>query len=352
MSFWLNIKNKKKIIGLSPMDGVTDAPFRKIIQNISNPDVILTEFVNVEGLARGAVKMLDDFVYSEEERPIIAQIYGIEEESFYKVAMIACYLGFDGIDINMGCPAKKVEQRGAGAGLINTPCHAKKIIQSVKKAINDFSQGKSLIESEVRPKVIQAIEIMYEKYSYMRPSCRKIPLSVKTRTGYKEEQLREWIKTLSEENLDAITLHGRTLKQYYKGNASWDHIYKAGELVKQYSPSTVFLGNGDITSYDDALEKCNNNYVDGALVGRAVFGNPWFFENNIEVTEKMKKDIMIHHCKMFEYIFPQKKFFIMRKHLGWYIKGFVESKKLRNLLMQANSSEDVKKILNNFNLNL
>lgn len=348
MSFWLNIKKKKKIIGLSPMDGVTDAPFRKVVQNISNPDIILTEFVNVEGLARGATKMLDDFVYSKEERPIIAQIYGIEEESFYKVAMMACYLGFDGIDINMGCPAKKVEQRGAGAGLINTPLHAKKIIQFVKKAIEDFSEGKSLLDSGIRPKIIQAIEDMQKKYPHMKPIHKKIPLSVKTRTGYKEENIDEWIKYLSEENLDALTLHGRTLKQYYTGTANWDHIYKAGKVLKSYSPSTIFLGNGDIDSYQDFIEKCDNDYVDGALVGRAVFGNPWFFDKDIEVTDNMRKEVMFHHCKTFEDIFPKRKFFIMRKHLGWYTKGMAGSKKLRNLLMQANSSNDVENILKNF----
>jgi len=109
-TFWQKIT--KPIIALSPMDGVTDAPFRFIAAKYGRPDIHFTEFTNVEGLSRNAAIMLDDFLYSEIERPVIAQIYGSEPESFYKVAVLVCELGFDGIDVNMGCPAKNVASRG------------------------------------------------------------------------------------------------------------------------------------------------------------------------------------------------------------------------------------------------
>jgi nifR3 family TIM-barrel protein len=381
-NFWHTLSQKKKsensfILGLSPMDGVTDAPFRKLLAQTSKPDIIMTEFVNVEGLARGAVKMLQDFEYDECERPIIAQIYGTEIDSFYKVAFIACELGFDGIDINMGCPAKKVAHRGAGAGLINTPEHAQKIIFSVQKAVQDFASGITMEEAQVRPKVIQKVREMQEKTDACRGGYhppnnpqKKIPISVKTRMGVDDVVAEEWIQNLLETNIQAITLHGRTLKQGYSGEANWEVIKKAGEVVKKWNISqkknnpehqeVVFLGNGDIENYSDAQEKIAAADIDGALVGRALFGNPWFFskknvfdevfERNTEeeaekICEQIRKEKCLEHCQLFEEIFPEKPFFIMRKHLAWYMKNFSGSKELRKKLMLANSSEEVKEIL-------
>lgn len=348
MDFWNALQHSgNPIFGLSPMDGVTDAPFRKLICQTSKPDVIITEFVNVEGLARGAIKMLDDFLYDEVERPVIAQIYGIEIESFYQVALMACHLGFDGIDINMGCPAKKVEQRGAGAGLIQTPEHAKKIITTVQKAISDFATGKTLEEGGVRPKIIFEIQRRQNLFPYMKGVPKKIPLSVKTRMGYDEIVAEHWMEHLSETGIKAITLHGRTLKQKYTGTANWDIIKKACAVVKRENPNIIFLGNGDITSREDALQKIKISETDGALVGRATFGNPWFFDaSNPEITESMRKKKAIEHCALFETIFPARKFFIMRKHLGWYMKDFSGARELRGKLMLSNNTKEVAEMMN------
>lgn len=347
MNFWKTLREKKyPILGLSPMDGVTDSPFRRMICETASPDVLITEFVNVEGLARGAIKMLDDFVYSEQERPVVAQIYGIELDSFYIVAFIACRLGFDGIDINMGCPAKKVEQRGAGAGLIHMPHHAQNIIKIVKKAVTDYANGKTLEEADVRPKVIVALEKMHEKYPYMNCERKQIPVSVKTRMGIDEIIAEHWIQQLLEEEPDCITLHGRTLKQRYMGDANWEVIKKAGDIIKKNRPETVFLGNGDISSRRDALERIEKSGIDGALIGRATFGNPWFFsETEIFPSERERKEAAYKHCKIFEEMMPHRKFFIMRKHLGWYMKEFSGSRELRGKLMRADSSDDVKSII-------
>lgn len=345
-NLWHQQKKKRGyIVGLSPMDGVTDAPFRELLQQTSHPDIIITEFVNVEGLARGAIKMLDDFLYTPVQRPVIAQIYGIEPESFYQVALMACYLGFDGIDINMGCPAKKVEQRGAGAGLIQTPDHAKKIIRTVQKAVYDFANGKIMSESGIRPKIQLEIERRQKKFPFMQGKPRILPVSVKTRMGYQEIVAEHWMEQLLETAPDAITLHGRTLKQKYTGEANWEIIAKACAVVKQQRPETAFLGNGDITSLSHAFSACQSSGTDGVLVGRATFGNPWFFDENISsITEDMRKKKAIEHCKLFEEIFPERKFFIMRKHLGWYMKDFSGAREIRGKLMKANNTEEVRNI--------
>jgi len=134
-NLWHQQKKKRGyIVGLSPMDGVTDAPFRELLQQTSHPDIIITEFVNVEGLARGAIKMLDDFLYTPVQRPAIAQIHGIDPQSIYHVPLMAAYLGVDGIYINFDCPANKVEQRGAGTRLIQTPDSAKKSTHTIQTA--------------------------------------------------------------------------------------------------------------------------------------------------------------------------------------------------------------------------
>src|SRR3989338_6331485 len=153
--FWDNLA--KPIIGLSPMDGVTDAAYRFMVAKSSKPAVIMTEFTNVEGLSRGAISMLEAFIFSDVERPVVAQIYGVEVESFYKVALMVCELGFDGIDINMGCPANKVARRGSGAGLIKTPELAKTIIRIVQKAAQDWANGITMEEADIRPKAIKSV---------------------------------------------------------------------------------------------------------------------------------------------------------------------------------------------------
>lgn len=321
------------------MDGITDAAFRYMTAKYSKPQVIYTEFVNVEGMARGAVSMLDHFIFNKIERPIVAQIYGIETESFYKVALMACYLGFDGIDINMGCPANKVARRNSGAGLIRVPEQAKKIIRIVKKAARDWADGITLEKAEIRPKIITAL-----KEIKPRSGPRKLlPVSVKTRTGVDEIIAEEWIKYLLEEQPDAIVMHGRTLKQMYSGEANWEVLAKVAKIV--HKTDTLFLGNGDVQSIEDAHTKIKTYGVDGVLVGRAVCGNPWFFKG-YEPTIRDRFKAAIDHSKCFEKMCMKHEFYAMRKHLAWYCKGFDGAKELRIRLMKTNSTEEVKQILN------
>lgn len=337
--FWETIK--KPIIAVSPMDGVTDAPFRYIVAKHGPSAVSFTEFTNVEGLARGAVSMLKAFRYSEVERPVVAQIYGVEEESYYKVALMLCHLGFDGIDINMGCPANKVARRNSGAGLIRIPKHAQKLVLTTKQAVKDWSEGITLEKAGIRPKIINHLKAIKPEEG---PRIQ-IPVSVKTRTGVDKIVTEEWISTLLETEPANLSLHGRTLKQMYTGHANWEEIGKAAALCRP--TETSFLGNGDVMNLDDAYRKIKEYDTDGVLVGRGTLGNPWFFKAHTPTTKERIK-VAVEHCKAFEELMPDLAFFNMRKHLGWYCKGFDGARELRSKLMQTNSSEEVEAVFKDF----
>lgn len=335
------------IVGLAPMDGVTDVAFREMVCKYSSPSFLMTEFVNVEGLARGAIKKLPAFIYDKLQQPIVAQIFGIEVESFYKISVLACHLGFDGVDINMGCPAKKVERKGSGAGLIKNPELAKKIICAVKKGIKDFSNGIDLKEAGVHPVVIEECKKLINKNLINSKRSKYISVSVKTRIGYDKIITEEWIKYLLQNDLDFITLHGRILKQMYIGKASWDEIKKAALLCKK--TRTKLFGNGDIQSMEDARNKIKEYGVDGVLVGRAVLGNPWFFGGEgPEVNEKGKKKRIKaaeEHAKYFDkFLKNRMAFHNVKKHLAWYLREFDGCKELREKIMLCENFLQAKKI--------
>jgi len=336
-NFWQKLK--KPIIGLAPMDGVTDAAFRYMVCKHSKPSVVYTEFTNVEGLARGATKMIHAFLYNEIERPIVAQIFGKEVDSFYKVTIMLAYLGFDGVDINMGCPVKKVAKKGSGAALIKNPKLAQEIIKSCKKAAKDWNEGITLKQANVHVDIIKAIKGIRPNEGKTR---KLLPISVKTRIGYDKIITEEWMKCLLEEKPAAICLHGRTLNQLYFGEANWEEIAKASEIVRK--ENIVFLGNGDVESMKDAKEKIEKYKVDGVLVGRASFGNPCFFSDKIP-TIKEKLNMTIEHAEYMENHLPLLPFIGIRKHLGWYCKGFEGAKELRQKLMKVNNLQEIKQII-------
>ncbi len=305
--FWKDLK--RPIIGLSPMDGVTDAPMRFITAKYGKPDVIFTEFVSADGIKHGAKRLLRDFKFDEIERPVVAQLFGGDPEAFFEVARLIVKMGFDGVDINMGCPARKVAGRGEGAGLIKDPDLAAKIIAAVKRGVEG-----------------------------------KIPVSVKTRIGYDQAD-QGWWQFLASQDLAVVTVHGRTFKQLYQGKADWEAIARAATLIKQ--SGTVFLGNGDVESIPDAKEKIEKYGVDGVLIGRAADGNPWVFGGE-KVTIEKKLAVAVEHARKFEEIFPEDRFFIMRKHLAWYARGFDGASELRQKLVVTNSADEVEKVISQF----
>jgi len=346
--FWEKIN--KPIFGLSPMDGVTDASFRFLVAKYGKPDVSFTEFVSVEGICSGAEILLDDFIFSDIERPIVAQVFGVDVDAFYKVSALICELGFSGMDINMGCPDKNVAKRGGGAALIRTPELAKEIILSAKRGVKDWANGKPLKDFGLPENILErASELRSSRIPELNEEGVEIPVSVKTRIGYDEVVIVDWVSHLLEVEPANISIHGRTLKQMYTGSANWDAIAEAAEIIKK--TDTLVLGNGDIKTLDDAKEKIKKYGVDGVLVGRALFGDPWFF-SGIAPSLEERLNVAVEHCRYFEQTCPEKKFYNIKKHLAWYSHGFKNAKELRIQLMNVGSADECQKIIDEFKNNL
>ena len=365
-SFWDNLQ--QPIIALAPMDGVTDAPCRTMHGLYGRPDVVLTEFTNVEGLWRGSDRIFRDFLYTPAERPVVAQIFGCKPEYFYKAAHVVCELGFDGVDINMGCPARTVANRGGGAGLIRMPDTAKAIIRAVQDGVRDWANGQTLEELGMEPQRIARIRQMNEERVRIWGDKaiierRLLPVSVKTRLGYDRIIITDWVKDLLELEPAVISLHGRTLVQHYKGEANWEAIAAAAEIVRQ--TDTLILGNGDIKSLYQAAQRIAATGVHGVLIGRATFGNPWIFQRKDELkrllnagivpTPQDLPDVMptreerlwmaLEHARVHARLKGEDHFVELRKHMGWYLGHFPGAKHVRNELVHINSLADVERII-------
>ncbi len=356
MNFWQSIE--KPIIGLSPMDGITDASFRYIAAKHGGPDVIFTEFVNVETAFYAPGVLIKDMTYSEIERPIVAQVYGHTPEMFYKVAHIICELSFDGLDINMGCPAKKVAAKGSGAALILNPRLARSIIRAAGQGIEDWVEGQTLNDLGIPRSLIQQIRTSNRLRTGLEGPARRrlIPVSVKTRLGYDQIVVEEWIRSLLEERPAVISLHGRTLKQMYRGNADWEAIARAVDMSR--NSETLILGNGDLRTMGDVYRRIRESGVDGVLLGRSAQGDPWIFRAKNQVKQALcsEKGVFIHdlvagledrlrvmleHSMHFERHWDIRCFVGMRKHLSWYCKYFHKASELRSQLVRVNNCRDV-----------
>ena len=363
MNFWQNIP--KPIVGLSPMDGVTDASFRFITAKHGGPDVTVTEFVNIQSAFYSPHTLLKDFIFSEIERPVVAQVYGKTPELFYKVAHIVCELGFDGLDINMGCPAKKVAAAGCGAALIRTPELARSIIRAASQGIEDWFNGQTLSDLKIDPEVIAQIRIANRCRSGLAAAAhqRRIPLSVKTRLGYDHVVIEDWVQTLLEEKPAIISLHGRTLAQGYKGNADWEAIGRAVAMAK--NSGTLILGNGDLQDMEDVRRRVRETNVDGVLLGRTAQGNPWIFRTKDQVKQALSSndtssirdasvsleerfEVIQEHSNHFETCCGSSRFSAMRKHLTWYCRGFRGAAEMRATMVRVNSARDVATCLINY----
>jgi len=337
MNIWQQLP--KPIISLAPMDGVTDQVFRQIVDLYGKAPIFITEFVPVEALKAGAVRVLEAFVRHKSNTPTIAQIYGSDPDSFYLATLIVCELGFDGVDINMGCPAKSVTSRGAGAGLIRNPALAKRIISTTKQALLDWQDGAYL-----SAKISQSIRDKVNTIKTNNQSKVIIPISIKTRIGYDDIATDTWIPEIASADIAAITIHGRTLKQGYGGKANWDQIAKASDLVHNLNKHAVVLGNGDVESYSQGLEYCTQYHVDGVLIGRKALGNPWIFSKEVP-TQEQRIQVAIKHAQIQREEYGERNYVRIRKHLAWYCQGFKHSAELRNNLLKVNTYEDVVRLL-------
>lgn len=341
MSFWKKLR--QPIIGLSPMDGVTDAAFRFIVDEIGKPAVIFTEFVPVEAIKANAQRVLDAFVTHNTDTPLVAQLYGTDLEAYYLSTLVVCELGFDGVDINMGCPAKSVQSRGAGAGLIRNPELARQIIKTVKKAAADYANGAYKnydVPSDIKDRV--------DKIK-MKDKQRIFPVSVsvKTRIGYEQNNAKNWISEIAQEKLDCLTVHGRTYIQMYRGVADWDAISESAKAVKIISPETTFLGNGDVKNLSQVSSICESFGVDGVLIGRAALGNPWIFlgQSDTKISKEEIFKTMLLHANKFNHFYPEGHFLALRKHMLWYVSGFDGARKMHEELQKMKDVKDLQQII-------
>lgn len=302
---------------LAPMADVTDAAFRRVITKYGKPDVFWTEFVSADGLmseGREVLKM--NLIYSKKEKPIVAQLFSSNPVKMRQAAKYVAELGFDGIDINMGCPDKSVEKQGAGAAMMKNMEKAGEIIQAVKGGIKD--------------------------------SKKKVSISVKTRVGYNKNQLEEWIPFLLSQNIDALTIHARTRKEMSKVPANWDYVRRVVEIRNKMKVKTKIIGNGDVMNIEDGMKKAKETGCDGIMVGRGIFGNPWLFSGKIPTT-KEKLKVLVEHTKLFEKLLGKSRnFAVMKKHFKAYVNGFDGAKELRVRLMETKNYKEVKGIVDNF----
>lgn len=333
LGFWEKLK--KPILCLAPMADVTDCAFRQIIVKYGKPDIFWTEFVSADGLAHPIAreKLLVDFIYGENERPIVAQIFGANVENIKKASALFKELGFDGIDINMGCPDKTIEKQCAGAAMMKDTKLARECI-------------------------LAAIE-----------GGGGLPVSVKTRIGYNRNEIETLIPELLKEDLAALTVHLRTRKEMSDVPAHWDLMKRIVEIRNEMKKDTLILGNGDVESLEDARKKCEETGCDGVMLGRAIFGNPWLFnreeknfedgrfrpqggvmsKNSFVPDTKEKLKVMVEHTKLFEKMLgSHKNFAIMKKHYKAYANGFDGAKELRVKLMETENAEQVENVVNDF----
>jgi nifR3 family TIM-barrel protein len=308
---------KKPIFILAPMDDVTDTVFRQIIGDLSAPDLFFTEFTSVDGMVseQGRKAVLRRLQYTEKERPIIAQIWGNDPGKFYEAAKMVKEMGFDGVDINMGCPEKSVFRRGMCSALINNPELAGKIIDAVKRGSG-------------------------------------LPVSVKTRIGVKEIQTEEWLSFLLKQDLDALIVHGRTVKEMSKVPAHWDEIGKAVKLRDAINPKTLIIGNGDVNSYRDGVEKVKKYGVDGIMIATGIFKNLWIFDKSgktRELTLEQRLDHLLKHTRLFvETWGDTKSFAILKKFFKCYLSDFDGASEIRAKFMETGSLEDVEKLAQSY----
>lgn len=309
-NFWKKLK--RPIMTVAPMLGVTDEPFRRMLLKYGRPNVFWTEFVSVDGLfSRGREKLLPYLKFLPAEHPIVAQIFGADPDLFEKAAALIKDLGFDGIDINMGCPNGDVEKHGAGAALIKNPDLAKEIIRAVKRGAG------------------------------------KLPVSVKTRIGYAKDESPKWLRILLAENLAALTVHFRTRDEKFKIPAHWELAKKIVKLKDRFAPGTLIFGNGDVESFEQARDLSEKSGLDGIMIGRGVLENPWFFsQRSPSIRERL--EAVVKHAETFDKIGNPRNFNSLKKYFKGYITGFAGAKDLRERLFRAKSTLEIKKITKDF----
>jgi tRNA-dihydrouridine synthase len=306
----------KPFLALAPMDDVTDTVFRQVVADCAKPDLMFTEFVNVDGLqSAGRERLLHKLWLSDKEKPVIAQLWGLKPENYQKTTQELKAMGFAGVDINMGCPVKTVIKNGACAALISNRELAADIIAATKQGAGaDF------------------------------------PVSVKTRVGFTTVDMT-WIEFILNKKVNMLTIHGRTAKELSKVPANWDLIGDAARLRDYISPTTLIVGNGDVIDRDQAEQLASKHKLDGVMIGRGIFSDPFAFSNSSSWQSKTEQDkirLYIKHIKLHQETYKERerKFETLRKFCKLYINGFAGASALREKFMQTNSPEEALELLN------
>lgn len=294
------------------MDGVTDTVFRHVVDQAGAPDLLFTEFTNTDGYCspKGRHSTYSRLLFTPDEQPtLIAQIWGTKPENFAEMAKGLKEMGYAGIDINMGCPAKDVTKKGAGSALIQTPELAAEIIAATKTA--------------------------------------GLPVSVKTRIGYRTRITEEWISFLLRQDIVALTVHARTMKEMSKVPAHWEEVAKAVKLRDEIAPQTLIIGNGDVADRAEGLRRIAETGADGIMIGRGVFANVFCFEH--EPREHQPDELFAllnQHLDLWEYTWKgEANYHALKRFFKIYIKGFAGASELREQLMNTSTLSEARQIL-------
>ncbi|MFD1171076.1 tRNA dihydrouridine synthase [Oceanobacillus picturae] len=313
-NFWRDLPRPFFI--LAPMEDVTDVVFRHVISEAGRPDVFFTEFTNSESYCHpeGKQSVRGRLTFTEDEQPIVAHIWGDKPEYFRQMSIGMAELGFKGLDINMGCPVANVAGNGKGSGLIRRPELAAELIQAAKEG--------------------------------------GLPVSVKTRLGYTQvDEWHDWLRHLLEQDIVNLSIHLRTRKEMSKVDAHWELIPEIKKLRDEVAPDTLLTINGDIPDRQTGMELVEKYGVDGVMIGRGVFTNPFAFEkepkehSSEEYLDLLRMQLDLHDKYAKIEPRPMKP---LRRFFKIYVRGFRGASELRNQLMSTESTDEVRALLDSF----
>ncbi|WP_436938820.1 tRNA dihydrouridine synthase [Staphylococcus xylosus] len=313
-NFWRELP--RPFFVLAPMEDVTDVVFRHVVSEAGRPDVFFTEFTNTESFCHpeGIHSVRGRLTFTEDEQPMVAHIWGDKPEHFREMSIGMAEMGFKGIDLNMGCPVANVATKGKGSGLIQRPETAAEIIQAAKAG--------------------------------------GLPVSVKTRLGYSEiDEWRDWLKHVFEQDIANLSIHLRTRSEMSKVDAHWELIGEIKKLRDEIAPNTLLTINGDIPDRKTGLELAEKYGIDGVMIGRGIFHNPYAFEKEPrEHTSEELLGLLRLHLDLFDkYSKKESRLFKpLRRFFKIYVRGIRGASELRHQLMSTNTTDEARKLLDEF----
>lgn len=313
-NFWHELP--RPFFVLAPMEDVTDVVFRHVVSEAGRPDVFFTEFTNTESFCHpeGIHSVRGRLTFTEDEQPMVAHIWGDKPEHFREMSIGMAEMGFKGIDLNMGCPVANVATKGKGSGLIQRPETAAEIIQAAKAG--------------------------------------GLPVSVKTRLGYSEiDEWRDWLKHVFEQDIANLSIHLRTRREMSKVDAHWELIGEIKKLRDEIAPDTLLTINGDIPDRKTGLELAEKYGIDGVMIGRGIFHNPYAFEKEPrEHTSEELLGLLRLHLDLFDkYSKNESRLFKpLRRFFKIYVRGIRGASELRHQLMSTNTTDEARSLLDEF----